>query len=105
MVYNYHLGISNDEIINEMNKDFLDTSDSLSREMSHTSNQLICVIGDRVISEADSGFFEFETTRIYLSITAYHSVHIKCFIFQLRKHLKQTSKKLSKGLLELIKHW
>lgn len=37
MVYNYRLGASNDEIIGELNKDFLDTSES--KEMSDKSKK------------------------------------------------------------------
>lgn len=34
MVYNYHLGISNDKLINQFNEAFRDTSDS-SNDLKH----------------------------------------------------------------------
>ncbi len=39
MVSNYHQGISNDRLIKELNQEFLDTSDSQSKETADQSEK------------------------------------------------------------------
>lgn len=61
MVYNYNLGISNDRLINQFNKDFRDTSDSHTMDMGNVTGE--CKIMNKcnatVFTIQNSIFFYF----------------------------------------------